>query len=115
MGYRTLIFTVRQKMRLFKLAVALAALCTRIVSAQYHPITQELINLITVNNWQELFQGAINVSLASGIMEMQDIKTLTDYYNYVDYLVRWMPTENHNGTMVYNNLCKFYFVLDQAP
>ncbi|CAG8592296.1 23527_t:CDS:1 [Cetraspora pellucida] len=79
----------------------------------YHPVIQGLINMIKRNSWEDKFVKAVSDAHKTGVEDMVNIITLTDYYNFLHYLVLWVPTENETGSLVYNMLCTMYFVLDQ--
>ncbi|CAG8729383.1 1015_t:CDS:1, partial [Dentiscutata heterogama] len=79
----------------------------------YHPIIQGLINMITRNPWEDKFVKAVSDAHKTGVEDMVNIITLTDYYNFLHYLLLWVPTENEPGSLVSNMLCAMYFVLDQ--
>lgn len=81
----------------------------------YEPVVQELVALIETNNWEAAFQEAVERAHNSGVVEMRNMKTTVDYLDFINGLLRWVPTENYQGRDVYNHLCKFNFVLDQLP
>lgn len=81
--------------------------------ARYEPIVQELLDKINSEGWSERFNEAITTAHQSGIVEMQSTKTLQDYLTFINSLLRWVPSEDWQGKDIYNDLCKFYFVLDQ--
>lgn len=82
---------------------------------KYHPVVQELIDMIAKNGWQDKFQKALDKALSYNVVEMNDIKTLDDYFQWCDDQLHWIPNENETGKIVYNHVCKFYFILDQSP
>ncbi|CAG8779191.1 20465_t:CDS:2, partial [Dentiscutata erythropus] len=59
------------------------------------------------------FVKAVFDAHKTSVEDMVNIITLIDYYNFLHYLVYWIPTENETGSLVYNMLCTIYFVLDQ--
>jgi hypothetical protein len=63
--------------------------------------------------WLSAFNTAITTARASSVPEMGPIKSLTDYYTFLDSILLWVPREDFTGTDVYNHFCLFYFVLDQ--
>lgn len=79
----------------------------------YEPIVQRLKALIQINGWEVAFEQAVTSAHNRGVEDMVNIKNLTDYYNFLNYLVLWVPSEDETGTFVYNMLCTMYFVLDQ--
>ncbi|KAA6413885.1 MAG: glycoside hydrolase family 15 [Lasallia pustulata] len=80
----------------------------------YEPIVQELKDKIHFSGWSGRFNEAITTAHQSGIVEMQSTKTLQDYLGFINSLLRWVPSESWQGKDIYNDLCKFYFVFDQA-
>ncbi|PKK56340.1 phosphatidylserine decarboxylase-related protein [Rhizophagus irregularis] len=79
----------------------------------YQPIVKSLKDLIDGNNWKDKFEEAVYNAQKTGVENMRNIGSLIDYYNFLNYLVLWVPKENETGTFVYNMLCTMYFVLDQ--
>lgn len=82
---------------------------------QYHPVVQELIDMIKKNGWEDKFNQALKTAQSYNIAAMDDIKTLEDYFNWLDAQLHWVPVENYYGKIVYEHVCKFYFLLDQEP
>jgi phosphatidylserine decarboxylase precursor len=87
----------------------------RPMSKHYHPVVQELVELIAINGWQDDFQKAIDKARTYHVPELDDIHTLDDYLDFINDFVHWIPVENETGTVFYNKTCKFYFILDQPP
>lgn len=81
----------------------------------YHPIVQKLVDLIRTNNWQDKFEQALKNAQALNVVGMEDVKTLDDYLKWCDAQLSWVPVENNYGKLVYQHVCKFYFLLDQSP
>ena len=81
--------------------------------AQWHPVVQELVELIRQNQWEERFDQAVQSAREWRIPGLKDIHNLHDYLSYINGLLFWVPTENEGGREVYDHICKFYFVLDQ--
>jgi phosphatidylserine decarboxylase len=79
----------------------------------YQEIVRDLQNMIQKNNWTANFTEAIDSAYATNVTEMANIKNLTDFFNFLDYFVKWVPTEDETGTFVYRMLCTMYFILDQ--
>lgn len=80
----------------------------------YEKVVQDLVKKIDEEpKWLHKFTEAIHSARNSGIKEMQPIKALENYYDFLNDLLLWVPSENFQGTDVYNHLCLFYFVLDQ--
>ncbi|RIA83558.1 phosphatidylserine decarboxylase-related protein [Glomus cerebriforme] len=80
---------------------------------KYQPIVQQLKNIIHKNNWKTNFDMAVSDAHKTGAIEMVNIRNLKEYYNFLNYLVLWVPTEDETGTFVYRMLVTMYFVLDQ--
>ena len=71
--------------------------------------------MIQKNNWQDKFQQAFDKAKSYNAVEMDEMKTLDDYYAWLDAQMTWVPTENQPGKIVYKHVCLFYFILDQEP
>ena len=81
---------------------------------EYEKVVTDLINKVNSEpEWLSKFNAAITSARASNIREMAVIKTLADYYTFLNTLLLWVPCEDIQGTDVYNHFCLFYFVLDQ--
>ena len=85
------------------------------MSKTHQPKTQELIDLIAQNGWQDKFQKALEKAKSYDVQEMDDINTMEDYYDWLDANLTWIPLENKFGRAMFNHICKFYFILDQSP
>lgn len=81
----------------------------------YAPVVEELVSLINENGWQDKFKEALQNVRRYRIETIDRIETLDDYYAWLDSLLHWIPVENNYGTLVYETICKFYFILDQKP
>lgn len=84
-------------------------------TVKYHPVVQELVDMISANKWEEKFNQALKSAQQYNIAAMSDIKTLEDYFAWLDKQLYWVPVENYYGKIVYEHVCKFYFILDQEP
>ncbi|MGD7392303.1 hypothetical protein, partial [Ralstonia pseudosolanacearum] len=67
------------------------------------------------NGWQDKFEKALQNALSYNVKDFDDIKSLEDYFNWLDAQLSWVPVENYYGTIVYQHVAKFYFILDQEP
>ena len=85
------------------------------MSKTHQPKTQELIDLIAQNGWQDKFQKALEKAKSYDVQEMDDINTMEDYYDWLDANLTWIPLENKFGRAMFNHICEFYFILDQSP
>ena len=81
----------------------------------YSPVVQELIDLIAKNGWEDRFQKALDACHALNTIEYENIKTLDDYYDWLEGELKWIPVENPECTIVYEHVTMFYFLLDQSP
>lgn len=82
---------------------------------QYAPVIRELMDLIAQNGWEEKFNEALKSVKQYHIQGMDELNTLDDYFVWLDKQLRWIPAENNYGKLVYEYICKFYFILDQEP
>lgn len=84
-------------------------------TTKHAPIVEELISLIAKNNWQSKFEQALKACHDANTIEYENIKTMEDYYEWLDNSLKWIPVENPEGTAVYNCVTTFYYLLDQSP
>lgn len=84
-------------------------------TTKYHPVVQELIDMIAANGWQGKFEQALKNAQAENVVGFEDIKTLDDYFNWINAQLSWVPVETRYGTEVFKHVCKFYWILDQSP
>ncbi|KAL1949142.1 hypothetical protein VTO73DRAFT_10948 [Trametes versicolor] len=63
------------------------------------------------------FEEAFETAKSYGLPEFEEwgIATLADYLDYYDSFLKWVPSENKDGTFVLYHICMFYFVLDMLP
>ncbi len=80
-----------------------------------HPVIDDLCRLITQHRWEPRFEEAFALVAGYQIAGFPRIATLTDYFTWLVELLEWVPCENSQGREIYNRICEFYFVLDQAP
>ena len=81
----------------------------------YSPVVQELIDMIAKNGWQDKFQKALDNCHALNTIEYENIKTLDDFYDWLEGELHWVPVENPEGTIVYEHVTMLYFLFDQSP
>lgn len=62
--------------------------------------TQELIDLIAANGWQDKFQKAFEKAKSYDVQEMDDINSLDDYFDWLDANLTWIPVENKFGRAI---------------
>jgi phosphatidylserine decarboxylase len=82
---------------------------------QFHPVVQELIKMIQVNKWEECFEKAINEAHIKNVPLLANVKNLTQYLDWINDFLFWVPTETSSGENVNDHLCAFYFIADQKP
>lgn len=82
-------------------------------TTKHHPVVKELIDLIATHKWENKFNDALKSAKSYNIEALNDIHSMEDYYNWLDKQLYWVPVENYIGKIVYEHVCKFYFILDQ--
>lgn len=80
---------------------------------KYHPVVEDLANLINTNNWNKKFEQAIKSANSKKVPLLQDVKTLSQYFNWINEFLYWVPSENSSGNNVNDHLNAFYFIADQ--
>ncbi|MFT5167451.1 MAG: phosphatidylserine decarboxylase [Saprospiraceae bacterium] len=80
-----------------------------------HKVVRELERLIIKKKWKKDFEKAIQNAQIFNIPRLKPIKNLSDYLDWVNDLLYWVPVENRAGKEIYSRICEFYFVLDQEP
>lgn len=83
--------------------------------SKYAPVVQELVDMISQNSWADKFNQALESAKKYNIAALDDINSLDDYFAWLDKQLHWVPVENFYGKIVYEHVCKFYFLLDQEP
>ena len=84
-------------------------------TTKFHPVVQELIDMISQNGWQSKFEEALKSCQKQNVIGFEDVKTLDDYFKWIDAELKWVPLEDRYGKVVFEHVCKFYFILDQSP
>lgn len=79
----------------------------------YKPIVQELVHLIHQNKWVDEFKLAVGTAIETDIEALEGIRSLDDYLHHINNFLTWLPEENESGKRVYDEICLFYFILDQ--
>jgi len=77
------------------------------------PVVQKLVDLIAQNDWEDEFKAAVGTALEADIEILKGIQSLEDYILHINNFLTWIPKENESGKRVYDELCVFYFILDQ--
>ena len=57
----------------------------------YSPVVQELLDLIEKNGWRDKFQKALDNCHALNTIEYEPIKTLDDYFDWLESNLHWVP------------------------
>lgn len=82
---------------------------------KYSPAVQELADLIQKNNWQDKFSQAFAKVRSYNIPGLSEIDSIEKYLDWLEAYAHWVPTEDREGTHVYQHLFRSFFVLDQEP
>jgi phosphatidylserine decarboxylase len=80
-----------------------------------HEVVRELQALVEKNCWWGKFEEAIKNAHRYNIPSIRHIHNLHDYLEWLDNLLKWVPVEDRLGKQIYDQLCEFYFFLDQPP
>ena len=82
----------------------------------HHPVVQELCDWVNAAPDRRMgFTKAISAATSKGVADMEDIRSLSDWFSFLDSLLLWIPSESADATKIFNLFCKLYFVLDQDP
>jgi phosphatidylserine decarboxylase len=82
-------------------------------TTKFHPIVQELIALIKTNNWEHIFEEAIQKAHAKNVPLLEEVNTMEGYLNWINEFLYWVPIETSSGQNVNDHLSAFYFIADQ--
>lgn len=82
---------------------------------KYHPIVQDLVQLIESNNWKQHFERAIKKANDKNVPLLENVRNLEEYLDWIDAFLYWVPIENSSGQNVNDHLSAFYFIADQEP
>jgi phosphatidylserine decarboxylase len=80
-----------------------------------HPVIDELIKLITENNWTADFETAIKSAHINNLPLIENVKNLDDYLDWMNEFLYWIPREDSTGGCVNDHLSASYFIADQEP
>lgn len=80
---------------------------------KYHPVVQELIDMIAEYGWQKNFEDALKSANSLNVVEFEDINTLDDYFKCISDMLTWIPMERPDGLNVHFHIERFYFLLQQ--
>lgn len=81
----------------------------------FHPIIDELTQLIQSNHWENDFETAIKKAHSKNLPLLDDVKDLNSFMVWINKSLYWIPSENSSGKSVNDHLTAFYYVLDQEP
>lgn len=70
------------------------------------------MKIYTSPGWLPAFEKAIDSSTKSRV-EMKGVDSIESYLLFLQRFLHWTPSENENGTAIYDAFCLFYFILDQ--
>lgn len=83
------------------------------MSSTLHPVVQQLLELIEKNKWVDEFRAAIGTAIEADVDALEGIRSFEDYIIHINNFLSWVPNENESGKRVYDEICLFYFILDQ--
>ena len=72
-----------------------------------------LLALIDANGWQPSFERAVEELVAGQIESLSHVRTLDDWFDFLDDMVTWAPREQTDSLLVHDKLVEFHFLLDQ--
>jgi len=82
-------------------------------TTKFHPIVDELVALIKTNNWEPIFEEAIQKAHAKNVPLLEEVSTMEEYLNWINEFLYWVPIETSSGQNVNDHLSAFYFIADQ--
>jgi len=85
------------------------------IKKKYHPIVEDLVKLIQTNKWEDKFEKAIKKAAAKNVPYLEGVGKLSEYLDWINDFLYWVPSENSTGTSVDDHLSAFYFIADQEP
>jgi phosphatidylserine decarboxylase precursor len=83
--------------------------------ATYHPIVDELVQLIKTNHWENDFETAIKKAHSKNVPLLAKVNDLSSFITWINKSLHWIPSENASGKSVNDHLTAFYYILDQEP
>ncbi len=86
-----------------------------LTKTNYHPVVEDLVNLIQTNNWKNAFEEAITLAHDNNVPLLDGVKNLDQYLTWINNFLYWIPSENSSGQNVNDHLSAFYFIADQEP
>ena len=86
-----------------------------LTKTKYHPIVEDLMELIHTNNWKDVFEKAIKKANNKNVPDLEHVRNLDQYLDWINNFLYWVPKENSSGQNVDGHLSAFYFIADQEP
>ena len=62
---------------------------------------------------QRHFEEAVRSAVASGVKEVEDIRTLSNYLVFLDELLTWIPSDSVQGKEIFHRVARTYFIFNQ--
>lgn len=81
----------------------------------FHPIVEELVQMIENCKWENKFETAIQTTLQKNVPLLENVTNLETYLEWMNDFLYWVPNENSSGQNVNDHLSAFYFIADQTP
>src|ERR1700752_1592316 len=85
------------------------------IKRKYHPVIEDLVNLISKNGWAADFETAIKNVHSKKVPLINHVATTEQYLDWMNEFLYWIPTEDSSGQSVNDQLSAFYFIADQKP
>jgi phosphatidylserine decarboxylase len=74
----------------------------------------QLMALIEEHCWHSCFEEAVSAARCKGVeMVNNKFRNATEYFEFMNELLYWVPFETFDGKEVYNRIVIFYFVFNQ--
>ncbi len=80
---------------------------------KFHPVVERLNELIKLNRLQQRFEKAILKAAGKNVPLLTKVKTFTQFLDWINAFLYWVPTETSSGQNVNDHLCALYFIADQ--
>lgn len=90
--------------------------CPVPIPAQIDPFVSNGLQNALGSDWLDYLNDAVASANKQQIQELIEWKISdgTDFALFASGMLKWVPTENAGGKVIYDVLCVFYFVFDQA-
>ena len=70
-----------------------------------HEVVVELQQMVERNGWVDMFREAVANAAAHNVDAINHVDTLEDYYQWMNDLLYWVPSEDESGRVIYNRIC----------